>query len=91
MLLTLAQGLHALTKNSIKTKGWASSLDSNNLVQPESDVLFFDVYETTRVCLKGLDWERQSCFSRMSLTLLTLKTKAIFIAQNLNTLFPIKR
>ena len=48
MLLTLAQGLHALTKNSIKTKGWVSSLDSNNLVQPESDVLFFDVYETTQ-------------------------------------------
>ena len=48
ILLTLAQGLHALTKNSIKTKGWVSSLDSNNLVQPESDVLFFDVYETTQ-------------------------------------------
>ena len=48
MLLTLAQGLHALTKNSIKTKGWVSSLGSNNLVQPESDVLFFDVYETTQ-------------------------------------------
>jgi hypothetical protein len=48
MLLTLAQGLHALTKNSIKTKEWVSSLDSNNLAQPESDVLFFDVYETTQ-------------------------------------------
>ena len=48
MLLTLAQGLNALTKNSIKTKGWVSSLDSNNLAQPESDVLFFDVYETTQ-------------------------------------------
>ena len=48
ILLTLAQGLHALTKNSIKTKGWVSSLDSKNLVQPESDVLFFDVYETTQ-------------------------------------------
>ena len=47
MLLTLAQGLNALTKNSIKTKEWVSSLDSNNLVQPESDVLLFDVYETT--------------------------------------------
>jgi len=48
ILLTLAQGLNALTKNSIKTKGWVSSLGSNNLVQPESDVLFFDVYETTQ-------------------------------------------
>ena len=48
LLLTLAQGLNALTKNSIKTKGWVSSLDSNNLAQPESDVLFFDVYETTQ-------------------------------------------
>jgi len=48
ILLTLAQGLNALTKNSIETKGWVSSLGSNNLVQPESDVLFFDVYETTQ-------------------------------------------
>lgn len=48
ILLTLAQGLNALTKNSIKTKGRVSSLGSNNLVQPESDVLFFDVYETTQ-------------------------------------------
>ena len=48
MLLILAQGLNALTKNSLKSKGWASSLDGNNLVQPESDVLFFDVYETTQ-------------------------------------------
>ena len=48
MLLILAQGLNALTKNSIKTKEWVSSLDSNNLAQPESDVLFFDVYETTQ-------------------------------------------
>ena len=47
MLLILAQGLKALTKNDLKSKGWVSSLDSNNLVQPESDVLFFDVYETT--------------------------------------------
>ena len=48
LLLILAQGLHALTENGIKTKGWASSLGSNNLVQPEKDVLFFDVYETTQ-------------------------------------------
>lgn len=48
MLLILAQGLKALTKNDLKSKGWVSSLDSNNLVQPESDVLFFDVYETTQ-------------------------------------------
>ena len=48
MLLILAQGLNALTKNSIKSKGWVSSMDSNNLVQPESDVLFFDVYKTSQ-------------------------------------------
>ena len=47
LLLIFAQGLSALTENRIKSKGWVSSLDSNNLVQPESDILFFDVYEIT--------------------------------------------
>ena len=47
LLLIFAQGLSALTENRIKSKGWVSSLDSYNLVQPESDILFFDVYEIT--------------------------------------------
>ncbi len=66
-----------------------SSLDSNNLVQPEV-MFYFDVYETNGVCLKGLSGRGKVVF-RMSLMLLTLKTEAISIAQNLNTLFPIKR
>ena len=47
LLLGLAQGLNALTNSSLKSKGGALSLHYNNF-QPISDVLFYDVYETTQ-------------------------------------------
>ena len=47
LLFILAQGLNALTKDRKKSKGPVPFVYSNNLVQLENDVLFFDVYETT--------------------------------------------
>ena len=47
LLLILAQGLNTLAKDRKKSKEQVPSVYSNNLVQPENDVLFYDVYETT--------------------------------------------
>ena len=47
LLLILAQGLNTLAKDRKKSKEQVPYVYSNNLVQPENDLLFFDVYATT--------------------------------------------
>ena len=90
ILLTLAQGLHALTKNSIKTKGWVSSLDSKNLVQPESDVLFFDVYETTQGLSQRTKLGEAKLFFKDEFNVIYIENKGYFYSAKFEYIVPDK-
>ena len=90
LLLILAQGLSALTENRIKSKGWVSSLDSNNLVQPESDVLFFDVYEITHGWFERTKLGEAKLFFKNEYNVLDFEDEGYFYSAKFDYIIPDK-
>ena len=90
LLLILAQGLSALTENRIKSKVWVSSLDSNNLVQPESDVLFFDVYEITHGWFERTKLGEAKLFFKNEYNVLDFENEGYFYSAKFDYIVPDK-
>ena len=90
LLLILAQGLSALTENRIKSKVWVSSLDSNNLVQPESDVLFFDVYEITHGWFERTKLGEAKLFFKNEYNVLDFENEGYFYSAKFDYIIPDK-
>ena len=90
LLLILAQGLSALTENRIKSKGWVSSLDSYNLVQPERDVLFFDVYEITHGLFERTKLGEAKLFFKNEYNVLDFENEGYFYSAKFDYIIPDK-
>ena len=90
LLLILAQGLNTLAKDRKKSKEQVPSVYSNNLVQPENDVLFFDVYETTHGLSQRTKLGEAKLFFKNEHNVLDFENEGYFYSAKFDYIIPDK-